>query len=215
MTTTSETTGTTSIPDEILHPGSRGLFRYWEALRGEASAPVRQQIDLKQIRHIVPWLALMERAPDSQVYTWRLAGTGVCTIWGREITGREVFDRWGAFERESIARALDAVVGQHQPSVARLKGRNRAGETIGFELLALPVIAADGATTQVFASVVPFRQPEWLGLMELTEFELCSLRSIWTEPVPGRAVAGATRQLAASPRLRNAMFRVIPGGRKD
>ena len=36
-------------PEEILHPGSRALFRYWETIRMEDSAPNRRRLDLNRL----------------------------------------------------------------------------------------------------------------------------------------------------------------------
>src|SRR4051812_19077701 len=80
-------------PEEVLHPGTRTLFRYWESIRGEDSAPRRRQLDLDRIRALVPSLFIFERSPVKG-YLWRLAGTKLCQLWRRELTGMPVLSGW-------------------------------------------------------------------------------------------------------------------------
>ena len=84
-----------ATPEEILHPGSRALFRYWEALRGEMSAPPRDWLDLRKIRSLVPFLFMIERKPGRD-YVWRLAGTKVCRLWSMELTGKRWRTIWSS-----------------------------------------------------------------------------------------------------------------------
>ena len=129
---TSDTTKATATPEEILHPGSRALFRYWEGVRGEMSAPPRDWLDLQKIRMLVPYLFMIERKPG-QGYSWRLAGTRVCELWGKELTGGPAFTQGDRFERDSISRLLDGVVDAHQPFVLRFRA-------VSYTHLTLPTI---------------------------------------------------------------------------
>ncbi len=196
-----------TAPADVMHPGSRRLFCYWERIRGEASAPPRARIDLKEIKRIVPWLAVIERTPASPAYDWRLAGTGVCRLWGHEVTGRQVLENWPQVERATMTRAFDGVITLLQPFVARFAARNTAGEEVGIELLALPVYPDARQRPQIFASFMPFREPVWSGEQRLATFRLSSLRVIWTEPLPGED----TRALLPETRPQG-FLRVINGG---
>lgn len=194
-------------PADVMHPGSRRLFCYWERIRGEASAPPRTHIDLKEIKRIVSWLAVIERPAASPDYGWRLAGTGICRLWGRELTGRPVLENWPVSERQTMTRAFDGVVTLLQPFVARFAARCTAGEEVGIELLALPVYPDARQRPQILASLMPFREPRWSGEQRLTAFRLSSLRVIWTEPLPGEE----TRALLPEGRPQG-FLRVINGG---
>ncbi len=207
MASTHDTRSDIAAPDDVMHPGSRQLFCYWERIRGEASAPPRSRIDFKEITRIMPWLALMERAPASRSYMWRLAGTGICRLWGRELTGREVLENWRPHERDSMTKALDGVVTAHQPFVARFAARSLDGDDVGIEILALPVYKDARREPYVLASLMPFREPAWSGESRLTTFGLSSLRVIWTEPLPGED----TRALLPEGRPRG-FLRIINGG---
>ena len=215
MARTTETSLHSRTPDEILHPDSRTLFRFWESVRGESSTAKRADIDLKQIKGLLPWLAIMERHPLKPEYTWRLAGTGVCRMWNKELTGKRFMANWDQYERENVSRLMDNVIASHQPCVARFKAIYDNGEMLGIEMLSLPVTASSRQATQIFAGVVPFRVPFWLGDTDLVRMELSSVKMIWTEHRDDArrdtpAVLAPAQTASDKP-----LFRVIEGGRHD
>lgn len=206
---TTDTIAATATPEEMLHPGSRALFRYWEAIRGEMSAPPRDWLDLKKIRSLVPSLFMIERRPGKG-YVWRLAGTRVCELWGTELTGKPALVHVERFERETLTRLFDGVVDAHQPFVLRFRLNSSQGMSVAAELVGLPLRARNGAATFVFGVVMPFREISRPRHDQVTSFELSAARTIWTEPVPGGETAvPAKSPVANSPQP----FQIINGGR--
>lgn len=203
---TSDTIETTATPEEILHPGSRALLRYWEATRGEMSAPARDWLDLKHIRSLVPFLFLIERIPG-QAYIWRLAGTKVCELWGSELTGRPAFAEADGFERDTVHRLVDRVIDAHQPFVLRFRLNSSLGVTVAAELVGMPLRARQDGVTYAFGAVMPFRDVSRHRHDQVTSFELSTARTIWTEPVPASRESRAT--ISPQP------FQVINGGRAN
>lgn len=196
-------------PPEIVHPGCRDLFRYWERLRGERSAPSRAQIDLRAMAAILPWVGVLERDRVRRSYRWRVAGTGITSLWGRSLAGRELTVGWTDFDRRTIVWALDAVTVRLQPFVARLNVVGPDSGPVGIELLALPVEAREAGAIQVLCALLPFREPASIGRSAFAGVELSSLRAIWVEPLPGDALARQAR-LGGPVRLR-----IIEGGRSE
>jgi hypothetical protein len=206
---TTDTIATTATPEEMLHPGSRALFRYWEAIRGEMSAPPRDWLDLKKIRGLVPFLFMIERKPGKG-YVWRLAGTRVCELWGIELTGKSALVQGERFERETIVRLFDGVVDTHQPFVLRFRLNSSLGISVAAELVGLPLRARNSGATYVFGVVMPFREISRPRHDQVTSFELSAARTIWTEPVPG----GETAQPVTSGGKNSPQaFQIINGGR--
>ena len=184
----SDTNIMTKPPGDVLHPGSRAIFRHWEAIRGEDSAPHRDAVNLRQLGQYVSWLFIMERSPRIEGYVWRLAGSKVCDLWRRELTGSEFLTGWDRFESETIRRLLDGVSKNFQPCTLRLRLTTSLAQVIDVEIIALPLRARDGSI-HVFGGVLPFRDLDTLGHERIANVELCSARTIWTEPVPGERVA--------------------------
>ena len=75
----------------MKHATTRMIFAYWDALRGERSAPERGEIEPGEIRHVLADTFVLEVAPERNA-TIRLAGTRICAFFGRELRG-EAFDR--------------------------------------------------------------------------------------------------------------------------
>ncbi|MFN4143045.1 PAS domain-containing protein [Aestuariivirga sp.] len=191
----------------IQHPWSRMLFRFWEATRAERSAPHRHDLDLKQIRALVPYLFIAEQPEGTLDFRWRLAGTGICHLYGRELTGKPFLTGWDDFEAAVIHRFLGAVTGMHQPALLRLRLGTVRGQTLTAEMAAFPVLASDEVNTHVLGGLFPFADPSHDDPDGLATFELQSARLVWTETIPP-AIEGANAAPPARPR-----FHVIAGGR--
>jgi hypothetical protein len=180
----SETNIITKPPGDALHPGSRAVFRHWEAIRGESPAAHRDDLDLRQLGQFVSWLFIIERSPRSGGYVWRLAGSKVCELWRRELTGSEVLTGWDRFDAETIRRLFDGVTKDLQPCALRLRLTTSLSQVMDLEVIALPLKARDGSI-HIFGGALPFRDAEALGHERITSNEVSSARTIWTEPVPG------------------------------
>lgn len=198
-----------AAPEAILHPASRNLFSYWNRLRGARSAPCRHEIDLRQIVPVLPWVGIMERLGDPRRHCWRLVGTGIARLWGAGLTGRDVAADWPDVYRRALERALDGVCERRQPFVARLKAESADGEVVGIELFAAPVETSDGAAVQTLCTVVPFREPYWLGRIPLVKVELSTLTAIGAVPLPDEIKSVRPRSMPSME------LRLVRGGRSD
>jgi hypothetical protein len=186
----------TSSPHGIVHSTSRTLFRYWEQVRGERSAPVRSAMSLQPIRHLLPWIFICEPAPGLSAHRLRLAGTGVCQLWGENMTGKDLFARWSKFERETMNKLLNSAIIDQQPFVMRCRARSQNGLVAKLEIIGLPVESDDSGQRQVLGLTVPFIDAELLRNDRLVSFDLVSIRIIWIEPLPepksAQSLAGKT-----------------------
>jgi hypothetical protein len=169
---------------EIGHAASRSLFRYWESIRGERSAPLRSDISLREIRHLLPWMFISERKFGDAAHRLRLAGTGVCQLWGDNMTDKDLFASWSKFERTTMCKLLDSALIDNHPFVMRCRARTARDVSVTLEILGLPVQADDTGSTQVLGLVVPFQDSELLRGERLDSFHLVSVRIIWIEPLP-------------------------------
>jgi hypothetical protein len=192
--------------NHILHPSSRQLFRFWEWVRAEKAAPFRDDLDLKRIRHLMPNLFLGEHDGKTGMFRWRLAGTAVCQLFDRELTGTNMLEGWDGFEADVIARFLHGTISAQQPCLLRFRLHTGHKELIGAELAGFPVVSADGRTIHMFGGVFTFHQPSPLGHAPITRLELTAARTIWTEHF--RSDGSQHRPTGKS----YGVFHVIPGG---
>jgi hypothetical protein len=200
-----------SAPQEISHAGTRNLFRYWESIRGERSAPLRSEISLQPIRNLLPWIFICEPVPETSAHRLRLAGTGVCQLWGDNMTDKDLFAAWSKFERETMSKLLHSAAADQQPFVMRCRARTETGLLANLEIMGLPVEADDTGEKQVLGLVVPFQDPELLRGHRLVSFDLVSIRIIWSEPLPHNNNAPASASKTAKKLQPN--LQLIRGGR--
>jgi hypothetical protein len=198
---------TNQAETHILHPGSRSLFRFWETIRAERAAPNRDDLDLQQIRGLVPNLFMLEQDHIRQTYKWRLAGTKTCELFRRELTGSDALAGWDKFESSTIKRLLDGVVTNLQPCLVRFRLNTTLGQMIGAEMIGLPLQARNDVRIHVFGGLFTFRDIENLGYDGIAYLELSGARAIWTEHLPGDRLVQGLRGASAGP------FRIIQGGR--
>ncbi len=191
---------------QILHPGSRALFSFWEVMRAEAAAPRRSALDLRQIRELVPNLVLIEFLPATGGFRWRLAGTAVCNLYRHELTGTDALLGWDSFETDVVKRFFGSVVHRLQPCLLRFRMFTDLNQLIGAELIGLPLQANDGSI-HIFGGVFPFRETQTLGHRAISAIELSGARSIWTEHLPGDRLVSQQDQRPLRP------FQLIRGGR--
>lgn len=141
---------------------------------------------------------------------FRLAGTRVCALFGREIKGDAFNTLWSETSRKHIEDLLAAVLDENVGAVAGVVGRTEDGAEVKLELLLLP-FAHDGQTrVRALGALAPMTPPYWLGERPVVELELRTLRHIGAE----QNEIGAQRfgQPREGRRTRNG-FLVYSGGR--
>ncbi|WP_156035870.1 PAS domain-containing protein [Caulobacter sp. UNC358MFTsu5.1] len=100
------------------------MFAYWASLRRGASLPSRLDLHPSGIKRMLPTVSLIDvkrdpnGAGDGAIdYRLRLAGTGLYSVYGREITGRTLEDVYNTAAVEYWRRELDKVVTERRPGV--------------------------------------------------------------------------------------------------
>jgi hypothetical protein len=176
---------------ESVHPNSKMLMRAFNQMRGERTAPRREDLDLKQIRKLVPSLFIAEQTASSGDFRWRLAGTAISRLMGHEVTGRSVMEGWDRQDSEKIRRFFSKISGTHRPDLLRLRFMTDKDQWLLAQIAAVPLMAADGLTTQVLGGL--FTLPD----QKLKHYDAITAREV----VSAREVPAQQR------------FRVITGGR--
>jgi hypothetical protein len=197
---------------QILHPGSRKLFVHWETARAERAYPTREEFALTPVRDLMSDMVIIEKDYLRQSYKFRLVGTRVCALFGRNITGGNVLEGWDGFEGDVIAKHLDLALRDHQPVLIRMRFITDTRLQLAAELIALPIQVRESNRVQLIGGLFPFRDPKGVGHSSIVARELVSARAIWTEHgartrrplpiVPERIERPVSRSL-----------RVISGGR--
>ena len=191
---------------QMLHPGSRKLFRYWEGLRAERPCPQRCDIDLRQIVEIMPNLVILEMNQFLQEWIYRLAGTAVCELMDGNQTGKNALTGWDSFEKNVVAESFAIAKKRKQPCLVRMRFMFENAPNLPAELVALPVFDEKTQQIQLFGGLFPVLQSKPIIAARLVRRELVSARMIWTEHETGDALLEYVGRNAAP------MLRVINGG---
>src|SRR6266700_3496080 len=71
----------------MKHPSNREFFAYWDAKRGDARAPERSDIEPGAVRELLGDIFVLSYDSDAG-YPFRVAGTRVCALLGRDLKER-------------------------------------------------------------------------------------------------------------------------------
>jgi hypothetical protein len=191
----------------MMHPGSRKLFRYWEALRAERPCPDRTEIDLRQLVDIIPHIVIIEMNSQFQEWQYRLAGTAVCELFGDSLTGLNALAGWDRFEKSAVAKSFGIAQARKQPCLVQMRIIRDAAQLISAELIVLPVFDAKLGQTQLLGGLFPLLNGKPFIPARAIRRELVSARMIWTEHETGNELVEQVGREARP------FLRVIEGGR--
>ncbi len=112
---------------QLALPGQRELFDYWFEIAGAKTIPSRADFDPLRVPHLLPHLGLIDLRDGFDRGLFRLAGTRLRDIYGKEITGlrlSEVFtgscaDPWSRIHMRIVAEFVSAQGVTHGPAEGR------------------------------------------------------------------------------------------------
>ncbi len=174
----------------MKHPSSRILFSYWDALRGQRAAPERGEIEPGEIRHVLADTFILEIGPGRRGH-FRLGGTRLCALFGRELKGQVLHELWPADGQDEMRHFIDIVVDETAGLVAGLAGVTDNGARIDLELLLLPLRHQGKTQARLMGALSPAAAPSWIGVHPITHLETVSHRVIWPSGRPLARVPAA------------------------
>jgi hypothetical protein len=189
---------------------TRKLFSYWNARRGSRLAPERGDIEPGAIREILGDSFIIAFDPIAD-HPFRLAGTRVCALFGRELKGAPFVQLWDVAGRIAIRELAVTVADEANPVVAGVVAHTAEGSRTDLELLLLPLYHRGNVRVRLLGLLAPLAVPYWLGSEHVTALTLGAIRhlggAITTASKTGFAV---TTLGSGRPRLT-----VHEGGRKE
>ena len=146
----------------MKHKTIQALFDYWNTLRAGRPAPLRSEIEPGAIRRVLPHVFILERE-DASNYRFRLAGTGLCGVYGMEFRGHNLLSMWQDDCHESLKQALDEVVTGANAVIVEYTAATNDHREATFEMILLPLAQENGAITRVLGAAVPVDEFAWIG----------------------------------------------------
>ncbi len=93
------------------------IFAYWASKRVGARLPARSSIHPAHFKRHLPTVSLIDVKSEPRRYSLRLAGTGLYSVYGREITGRTLDEVYNTAAADYWRTELDKIVEQRRPGV--------------------------------------------------------------------------------------------------
>jgi hypothetical protein len=168
----------------MKHAASRELYAYWEERRGKRAAPERAEIEPGPIRKALSD-AFILALDGGAGHPFRIAGTRVCALFGRELKGEAFIGLWAAASQPVVADLLAILEQERVGTVAGVSAQTAAAEPIELELLLLPLTATRPSLARTIGILAPLHIPQWLGTSPIGTLTLGGRRHIGT-PVEGR-----------------------------
>ncbi len=156
--------------------GTITLFQYWNQLRDGRPAPRRTEIEPADIKSLLADTFILEKDTRGEA-VFRLAGTRLCAIYGRELKGFSFPSLWRARDQRLVARLVHSVFHQKSVMLIDYEGFSRGGRSNRFELLALPL---DGGADhpRCLGAISAAEKPFWLGADPIVDAAIDAIRII-------------------------------------
>ena len=188
----------------MKHAASQELYAYWQERRGKRPAPERAEIEPGRIRHALSDAFIL--ALDSGAgHPFRLAGTRVCALFGRELKGEAFIGLWAAASQPVVSDLLAILDEERVGTVAGVTAQSGDGEPIELELLLLPLNTTRPSLARTIGILAPLKVPQWLGSSPIGALTLGGRRHI------GASVESRLLPRFMAPRQRRLV--VYEGGR--
>ena len=151
--------------------GTWRVFDYWNTLRGERAAPRRAEIAPAALGRTLAHLFILD-ADEAQV-RFRLAGTWLGTVFGRELTGEPFAALFQRDDRALAGRLVEAVAQEAVVTVLDLHATADGERDADLELVLLPL---DEEPARILGAVHARRSPFWFGAYPLGAAGMTSVR---------------------------------------
>ena len=175
----------------MKHRSNREFFAYWDEKRGGARAPERSEIEPGALRELLGDIFVLSYDATSG-YPFRVAGTRVCALLGRDLKDRSFSALFEPDARRQIEDIIAVVAEEMLAAVAGITATAEDGSLAQLELLLLPFNTRAHAPISLTGLLAPFESKHTV----LRDFKLTSWRYLGHQPQ--KFVPRALRKLAVA-----------------
>ena len=143
------------LPPES-HPQIQAFYGYWDRKRAGRSMPSRADIQPVEIAALMPQVFIVDVAEDGQL-VYRLFGTALVALFGREMTGRPVAEGLPADAADEARGRYRTVIRDRKPLFHVACLREPRNDFTEVERLILPLSPNDVRVDMVVGIVMPRR----------------------------------------------------------
>jgi hypothetical protein len=175
----------------MKHRSNREFFAYWDEKRGGARAPERSEIEPGAVRELLGDIFVLSYDATSG-YPFRVAGTRVCALLGRDLKDRSFSALFEPDARGEIEDIIAVVAEEMLAAVAGITATAEDGSPAHLELLLLPFNTRAHEPISLTGLLAPFESNHTV----LRDFKLTSWRYLGHQPQ--KFVPRALRKLAVA-----------------
>ncbi len=160
----------------MQHESTNALFQYWNRLRNGRSAPRRAEIEPADIKTLLADTFILEADSRGEA-VFRLAGTRMCAVYGRELKGFSFPSIWRNKDHKMLGRLLNGVFADRMLATVDYHGISSQGRTAKFEMLLLPLDAGVESARCLGISTIN-QYIYWLGADPVVDAEIAGIRVV-------------------------------------
>ena len=185
----------------MKHPSNRDRVAYWNERRGTRLAPDRADIEPSAIRRVLGDTFVLA-ADGLAHHPFRLAGTRLCALFGRELKEESFIKLWERSGQNAMRELIAVVMEEKVGVIASVTGATSDDTVlaVNLELLLLPLAYTSRTEARVLGALAPLTAPYWLGAKAVGPLQLGMFRHL-----------GSAVETVAPPRFVSATGRIKHG----
>lgn len=132
----------------MKHQSTIAIFSEWQRLAFNAgqssfSVPQRTAIEPRKLGRHLADLFIVESPASIDDVAFRIAGTKICTLYGRELNTTLFQSLWPERDRPALFEMIEAVYRLGVPALSHHQGITLASRCVNLEMLLAPLVRND------------------------------------------------------------------------
>lgn len=141
-----------------MHPAIDEFQRYWDQLKGDATAPLKSAFSVSQLRgKLWKYLALVEVERAPMRFKYVVFGRAHTESYGADLTGQYLDEIDVGDKSEEYQQQFEQVTTTQQPLFVRDEYRKEDGAHYSFEGGCFPLLGDDGQVSHLVLVVASYR----------------------------------------------------------
>lgn len=142
----------------IRQATTKALFDYWNMVRQGRLAPRRFEIEPAKIAALLPETFILERV-ERTAYRFRLAGTKLCHLFGRELRGADFLELWSGKDRDAMLALIRDVFEAGAVGRGYFVGHREGNDITRYEFCLLPLVHSGFAIDRLLGAITAIGRP--------------------------------------------------------
>lgn len=138
----------------MKHFLTRLLFRYWCSLSKDGELPSRRQVEPRLIKPVLPYTFILQRF-DADHIVFRLAGTEICHLFGREFRDQNFLHLWQGREQRALRSLIQQMFEDDRAAVVNFVAETMDRAQYPGEIILLPMLDEDGQPSRILGAAIP------------------------------------------------------------